>query len=386
MEQAMLRLIRHSIERDERQNRRCRLVHAVCMLQADDDAILTECRSMVRTWVLDESTRNNPLSRYASAWRLRHVIRSFRPDVVHARSTGAWFDATAATLAWSSARLLLSFHGRTHLRPLAWRRQCLNRWATRRSAAVLTVSRDAACMLQHEWNVLPQKLYTIPNGVDTQRFRPATDLNERRRIRQRLDLGPDHDVVICVANLMPIKGIDTLLQAWRQIDMADRPVCLLLVGDGPLRPSLVQLANQLCCRPAVRFLGHRNDVEQLLRAADLFVLPSRYEACSNVTLEAMASGLPVVACDVGGMRELITPDQTGWLVSPDSPQQLADTISAVLTDGPSRHRAGQAGRETVVRQFGIDSWTDQYAALYHVLSRRPQPQRANGMEGMVCAG
>jgi len=392
MECAMLRLIRHSIEQDDRLHRRRRLVHSVCVLQAEDDEMLNECRSLVRTWVLGKRKRNVRLKQYGAVRRLRRAIRCFRPDVVHARSTGAWFDATAATLRYKDVRLLLSFHGKTDVAQPSWRRRMLNRWTTSKADAVLTVSRDAARMMHDEWAVAIDKLHTIPNGVDTQHFRPADNADEVVRIRRQLGLRPTDHIAICVANLLPIKGIDVLLRAWRQVVMADRQAHLLLVGDGPLRSELEQLTAELQCTHTVRFLGHTDRAAELLRSADLFVLPSRYESCSNATLEAMASGLPVVASDVGGMRELVTPNTTGWLVPSESPGDLAHTLLTVLIHRSIRERIGQAARHDTVNRFSIDTCVEDYAALYRQLTdreltgHRVSCSPANRLEGVRCAG
>ena len=388
MERAMLRLIRHSNDQDDGANTCRRLVHAVCALRAEDDDMLAECRSAARTWVLDERDPGSRWRRYLAWRRLRKVIWSFRPDIVHARSTGTWFDAAAATFIGRRASLLLSFHGRTDLSRPGWRRRALNRWATRRADAVLALCGDAARMMQVEWHVPAAKIHVLPNGVDTRRFRPAAGINEILQARRRLDLHPEDHVVICVANLVPIKGLDVLLRAWRQVSMADRRARLLIAGEGPLRHQLEQLTLGLRCGTVVRFLGRVSDVEKVLRAADVFVLPSRSESSSNATLEAMASGLPVVACDVDGMRELVAPNHTGWLVPADAPERLAETLLAVLLDQPARQRVGQAAREAVIRQHRIDTWVAQYVALYRALSGEWRGERtpARRTEVAPCAG
>jgi len=380
MESGLVQLV-HASAQPGRQDG---IAHAVCVLRDGSDDLLAQCRSCVPTWVLGKGRQNNRRD-WRAWWRLRQVIRSFGPNVVHARSTGAWFDAAAATLGRKNVRLLLAFHGRTDLSPVGWRRRQLNRWATRRAHAVLAVSRESARMMRQDWGVALRKLRTIPDGVNTGEFQPAEGPEEVRRIRRQLDLQEKDHLAICVARLVPIKGIDLLLRAWRQVSMVDRSARLLIVGDGPLRGPLEQQAEELACNSTVRFLGHRRDVPQLLRAADLFVLASRYEGTNNAVQQAMATGLPVVACRVGGMPELLTPDRTGWLVPPEAPDRLAETILAALLHKLDRQRIGQAAREAALKDFDLDTWVNRYASLYRELAARPRLPAEPPTEDPICA-
>jgi len=368
MEWATVRLIRAFARRRGQDTRTDATAHGICVLQDGDDQLLAECRALAPTWVLDDQPRGAKTGRRWMCRPLREVIGVFGPDVVHARSTGIWFDAAAAMLGRNSPRLLLSFHGHTELSPLRWRRRMINRWATRRADAVLAVSREAARMMHREWGVPEHKLYTVPNGVDIRRFHPVDGAEPLRRVRDELDLAPGCHVVVCVANLLPIKAINVLLEAWRKVSMVDPNARLLLAGDGPLREELTLLAQRLRCGRTVRFLGSRPDVPALLQAADLFVLPSRYEGSSNAALEAMATAVPVVAFDVGGMRELIEPNRTGWLVPADQPHRFAETIVAALLDAPGRRRVGQAARKTIAEHYTTERWVDRYASVYHQIA------------------
>lgn len=364
MERATVNLIRGFSQQQVQDDETYATTHGVCVLQGGNDQLLAEFHSLAPTWVLDDRPCHSKPSRRWMRKAVGKIIDEFCPDIVHARSTGIWFDAATAMLGRRDIRLLLSFHGITHLEPLGWRRRQINRWATSRADAVLAVSSEAADMMHHQWGVPKHKLYTVPNGVDIHRFRPVDD-ETRNRIRCELDLEHDDHIVVCVANLLPIKTIDVLLEAWRKVSMVDPHARLLLAGDGPLRSELTSLAQHLRCASTVRFLGSRADVPQLLQAADLFALPSRYECSSNATLEAMASALPVIAFDAGGMRELIEPHHTGWLVALDQPHEFAQTMIAALLDRAGRQRIGQASRQTVVEHYSFERWVERYSAVYH---------------------
>jgi glycosyltransferase involved in cell wall biosynthesis len=334
------------------------------------------------TWVLGEA-EDDPNRGKCGTWlELRRVVRRFAPDIVHARSTGVWPDAVLATRGLKDVRLLLAFHGRTGLEPIGWRRRLINRFTTACADAVLSISHHAAREMIEQWNAEPSRMHVIPDGVNTRTFYPDSDGACRMRVRGILGLANDARVVICVANLLPVKALDMLLQTWRRVLKTDKSAQLLIVGDGPLKADLVALAHQLKCASNVRFLGRREDVPDLLRASDLFVLSSQYEGTSNAVQEAMATGLAVVATDVGGMRDLITSGRTGWLVPRSATDLLADQIQYAFANPTKRWQVGEAARQAVMQRFSMERWIEQYTALYrHMLDCPVEPS-----EGLACAG
>lgn len=380
MERAMLRLIERSCMQDGDTPGSSGILHGICVLNDIEDDLRDACPE-VPTWTLQA---RQSWVRYTSWRKLRKVVAEFGPDVVHARSTGAWFDAASSLAGTRRVKLLLSFHGRTTLDTPSLRRRLVDRWTTHRADSVLTVSHEAAGLLREELAIPSDKLTTIHNGVDTSRYFPAENHAEVTELRRRLDLPLGADLVICVANLLPIKSLDELIRCWRQVQMADPLARLLLVGDGPLRRELQTLVDASRCGQFIHFLGTREDIPLLLRASDLFVLPSRYEGCSNATLEAMASGLPVLACDVGGMREVVTHNRTGWLVRPGHGEGMVHSMLGALLDRCVRNRVGTAGRDAAVKHFGIDTWVARHAALYRRLAGL-RPVRRVRLEDSECA-
>jgi glycosyltransferase involved in cell wall biosynthesis len=359
----------------------CRITHGVCILRAADDRLWSQCKSMATTWVLGRRK-----TRDWTCWkRLRQVIRDFDPEVVEALSTGAWVDAARAIRGRRQTRLALTFHGQVDTASPGRLRRWLNRWAARKAAAIISVSKEAAERMARDWGIPASKLVALPNGVDVNRFRPAGDSDERGRIRQELGMPPAAKVAVCVANLMPIKSIDLLLDAWRQLPGDQRQARLLIVGDGPMREELQRLAERLQCADSVTFLGHREDVPALLRSADLFVVSSRYEACSIAILEAMATGLAVVATDVGGNRELVETGKTGWLVPPDRADLLASAVSAAFKDDHLRQRCGQNARTIATERHSLDECARRYATLFHSLLNPSGRLPAARMEDDGCA-
>jgi glycosyltransferase involved in cell wall biosynthesis len=260
----------------------------------------------------------------------------------------------ACSGAWSDFRLAQD-------RPLYGRRMALLRSVDR----FIVLNRESAAELQSlGLGEIPTVL--VPNGVDGRRFTPV-GAAERATIRSRLGVSLDDPVALFVGRLERRKGIDILLQAWTSLVRRPGAPRLLIAGTGKLAPW-VEEAQAQGLDGLVRFLGGRDDVADLYRAADLLVFPSRAEGCPNAVLEAMASGLPVVASDVAGNREVLGEDgKVGRLVPAETPGALADAVAALMTAPALRRELGTAGRARVLEQFDIQRVGARYLSLYEEL-------------------
>jgi L-malate glycosyltransferase len=205
----------------------------------------------------------------------------------------------------------------------------------------------------------------VPNGVDTDRFRPLPAA-DRERARVAMGVDPGTCVFGCVARLVEVKRHCDLLRAYARIDRA-RPSELWLIGDGPLREALEQQARDAGIGARVRFLGERRDIGTLLPLCDAFVLASRTEGMSNAVLEAMASGLPVVATAVGGQPELVEDGATGLLVPARSPVRLAVALEQLLHAPARSHLMGRRARERALERFSLHAMVAGFEQLYRRL-------------------
>jgi glycosyltransferase involved in cell wall biosynthesis len=237
------------------------------------------------------------------------------------------------------------------------------RFAYRAAHMVVANSAAAAAQLRRE-GVPPRKVRTISNGVDCDLFRPAP-ARAGQPIRR----------VVTVANLRPEKGHDTLLAAAARVVGARPDTEFLIVGEGAMRDALERRVRELGLSGRVRFLGERSDVAALLASSDVFVLPSRSEACPNSVLEAMAAGLPIVATRVGGVPELIESGATGLLVEADRPAELATALLDLMDQPQRAANLGRAAREAAERRFSFDRMVSTFEHLYlsELTSRASQP-------------
>jgi glycosyltransferase involved in cell wall biosynthesis len=209
------------------------------------------------------------------------------------------------------------------------------------------------------------RIRSIPNGVDTRRFVPTADA-DRRRQRRALGL-PPVPTALYAGRLAPEKGVDLLLDGWAQARRLGCLGFLCLVGDGPERGALERRARDLGILGAVRFVGATDDVGPWLRAADLFVLPSRQEGLSVALLEAMACGLAVVATDVGGTADAA--GDAAALVAPDA-AALAQAIASILDEPPRARELGGRARRRAVERFGILEVARRHLELYGEIAAR----------------
>ena len=305
--------------------------------------------------------------------RLVRQLRRLRPDIVHSRNWGA-LDAVPAARIARSPVVVHGEHGREATDPngLNPRRNRIRRWLAPMIDRYVAVSLDLGRWLTETVGISRGKVTTIHNGVDLRRF------GDVDREAGRAALGVDRDTVVLgtVGRLDPVKDQGRLLEAYARIPADAGRHCLVLVGDGPCRADLEARAAQPDLRGRVRLLGERSDVPHLLGGFDVFALPSIAEGISNTVLEAMASGLPLVATRTGGNPELVEDGVTGRLIPVGDTASLADALAAYVTDGHLRAVHGKAGRQRAVERFSVERMADRYRELYVDLSRRDDLRRA----------
>lgn len=292
--------------------------------------------------------------------RFLSVVREKSIDIIHAEDQYATiFGALAARL--TKARLICTRHNVVEeegkLRESI--RNRLQIRAANTSVRCIAVS-DAVAEAYHELSGMPRdRIVTIYNGIDLSPFEaPPT----RKQTRSDLGWAEDEQIIIFVAVVRADKGHDILFRAYPEIRASIPKTRLVLVGDGPHLAIRRREAQEF--GDHVQFLGHRDDVPNLLAAADLFVSPSRNEGLPTVLIEAGAAGLPVVATDVGGTREIVENDVTGFIVPPESPESLARAVIDALNGLPMKKRLGDAAVRRIQNNFTLRMQAERTARLY----------------------
>ena len=295
-----------------------------------------------------------------AAVRMADAVRDFRPDVIHAHNARVTAIAAAAALLAAPRRpppVLATFHG---VVPAEGRRAALLLRPARRVACV---SQDLADGLVAK-GVDRRRLAVVPNAVDLPC--PLT-LKRRSAIDRELGLAGTQ-VVSAVGRLVPQKAHERFLEAAALVRTLHPGTRFLVIGDGPLRPSLEEKAAQFGLERAAIFTGTRRDARDLIARSEIVVFTSRWEGLSMAALEALAAAVPVVAPDVHGMQELLG-GGAGLLVEP-SAASVACAICKLLEDGARRGEMGERGRELVRRRYSPELMVERYLELYGGLLRR----------------
>lgn len=227
---------------------------------------------------------------------------------------------------------------------------------------VISVSEETRLAYHHAANIRDEKSCVIYNGIDVNLFSP--NRQNRASILQEFDIPSDAIVLITVAVLRELKGIQYMIQAMPGVVSAKPNVYYLVVGSGEYAESLKDEAQKSGVSEHIIFTGARTDIPQLMSAGDLFVLPTLTEALPTVLAEAMASGLPILASSVGGVPEMVEDGINGKLIPPAHPDILANATLEMLNDMEALRKMGNAGRKIAEEKFNIKSQVAQLENLY----------------------
>jgi len=291
------------------------------------------------------------------------TLRAMGPAIVHTRNLAALEMAAPAWAAGVPVRIH-GEHGRDVDDPQGARAK--PRWVRRAYSPFVTqyiaLSRELENYLTARVGIGKRRVHLICNGVDATRFTPPEGG------RQRLEGSPFNDPALCVVGtvgrLQAVKDQVGLVKAFSLIAGRVPNLRLAIVGEGGMRSAIEAAIRDTGLASKVWLAGERADVPDVMRGFDIFTLPSIAEGISNTVLEAMASGLPVVATAVGGTPELVRDGETGALVPASAADALADALYALATD-PARIQAqGRAARRCIEAEFSLDAMVTRYGQLY----------------------
>ena len=307
-------------------------------------------------------------------WRFWRLLRKLKPALVHTRNIAS-LEMQALVFLMPGVKGVHGEHGRDiyDIGGENVRYRYLRRAISPFVDRFITVSQDLQAWLIDDVGIPARKIVQIYNGVDTGKFTPRPHIQDTPAA-----IEPESATVVhigTVGRLAAIKDQATLLKATHQFLQAQPGlrsfIKVTLVGDGPLMPELKQLATALHLDDIVTMAGNRDDIPQLLQQFDVFVLPSLGEGVSNTILEAMASGLPIIATAVGGNGELVSNGVNGLLTPAGDINALANALVDLVTDTQKRQAMGRASLGLVASGFSWSRTVEQYQAVYDSLINAP---------------
>lgn len=308
----------------------------------------------------------NPVADGRALWHLYRAIRRARVDIIHTHSSKAGFLGRLAARIAGASHIVHTPHGHVfegYFSPMVRSAFiALERAAARFTDRIITLSDgEARDHLRHGIG-RPEQFVTIPSGVDLDAVTAAPPVRP-------VSGGP---VIGAVARLVPIKGLQHLVDAAPQVLRHCAQARFLLVGEGEMRPALEEQARGLGLEDRITFTGYRPDAPSLLAGMDVFVLPSLNEGMGRVLVMAMALGKPIVATRVGGVPELLGDGEAGLLVPPGDPAALAEAVCSLLRDPTRAQGLGEAGRRRVHR-YSVEAMLDMLAKLYREVMAHGRP-------------
>ncbi|MCE5268502.1 MAG: glycosyltransferase [Planctomycetaceae bacterium] len=293
-------------------------------------------------------------------WQLKQHVARLRPDLIHTWMFAANAYGLAAAKAAGIANVIIA-------------QRCVDPWKSRLKLAIdramacrsraVVVNSDGVRDFYVQHGTPAERIRVIPNGV----VLPSPPDSTRRQLLAELGLPEGSRIIGWVGRLWPQKRLEDAIWAADLLKVIRHDVHLLVIGDGPQRDRLHRYREQVRIADRVHFLGQRSDVPRLMPHFDLLWSSSGYEGQSNAILEAMAAGVPVVATDIPGTRDLVLPGVTGYLVPVGSRAGLAKYAERLLNDSALAARLGAAARQRVEQEFSVQHMIDRHVALYREL-------------------
>lgn len=303
-------------------------------------------------------------------WGMTRTLRRRRVDLVHSH------EFVMATYGGAASRLLglphvITMHGsRRFAEP--WRRGAAMRWAVRKARGTAAVSRELATFMEHRLRLPPGCVQVVPNGIEITQ-------GDRTRTRESLGLTPEQILILAVGNLYPVKGHIVLLKslAGLRLRRPDLEFTLAIAGRGEEEENLRVFADSHDLGQRLMLLGYRQDVPDLLAAADIYVMPSISEGLPIALLEAMGAGKAIAASRVGSIPLVLGEGSAGLLAEAGNENSLAEALERLLDRPALRSELGREASARMKVEFGLDRMVDAYERLYTGPSSLHSPRDAD---------
>ncbi len=333
--------------------------------------------SGARHFIIPEIVRPiRPISDIISIIKLYRLIKKEKYDIVHTHTSKPGVTGRTAAILAGTPFLVHSSHGHIFkgffLSPVSWVLLQLDKFLSFFTDKIITLT-DCGRLEQIELKIAPpEKFEVVPSGIDIDRFAsppllPPNKGGVRGVLKEKklgLALDPESKVIGHVARLVPLKGHSDLLKATPQILKKYPKTVVLFVGDGPLREELKNEVNSLGISSNIKFLGHREDVDEIYHIMDILVLPSELEGMGRVILEAMAASCPVAATDIMGIPELVIDGKTGRLFPPRDPDKVARAVCSILENPEHTQKMVKNAFEMLKGKYDQKSMVKKIEAIY----------------------
>jgi glycosyltransferase involved in cell wall biosynthesis len=295
-----------------------------------------------------------------SFWlKMTLIVRNIKPETIHCQDLGMGIPGYLASKLLKRPYSVWGQGSDVYLPSFLSR--LLSKFVLRNADVAIALTEDMKKKMQ---NICDREILVIPNGIDLKNFQ---DLPPKHSIRKSLGIGINDEVILFVGRFRPEKGLKYLIYAMQIIKQKNVSARLMLVGEGPEENNLRQLVHQLNLN-SVTFVGQiaNEKVPQFMMAADIFMLPSLSEGLPNVVLEAMASGLPIVASKVGGLPEIIIEGINGFLVEPKNAEQIAEKVILLQSNDELRENISKNNKEKV-RGYSLNTVIENLEGAYQKL-------------------
>lgn len=309
---------------------------------------------------------------FAYLWRLWKLLRKLKPSITHTRNLAALETVVIAFLA-GVPRRVHSEHGwgMADLHGTNRKYRLLRRGMSQLVHRYIGLSKHIESYLHNDVGIPKAKLTQLYNGVDETRFNAESNKEKHKNLFPSGFITLDSIVIGTVGRMEPVKDQLALANAFirvHELSESERPnLRLVIIGDGELRAPIQKRLQEAGVSAQAWLPGSHDQVSALMQAMDIFVLPSRNEGISNTILEAMASGLPIVATRVGGNPELVVENETGVLVPADDPTALAGALLMYVNNPDQRSKQGRAGRARIEQYFKLEHMVNNYLSVYDSL-------------------
>ena len=285
-------------------------------------------------------------------WHLKKI----KPDIVHVQSIGIGIPAFLSKKILKKPYIVWGRGSDIYL-PDKFTKS-ISKLVLKNADAVIALTED---MKREIKKIYGRDIFVIPNGIDLNKFNNLS----KETLRKRLEIKEDEKIITFVGTLRIVKGVKYLIKAMKIIKQKSPDTKMMLVGDGEEREELESLVEELGLKERVKFIGRvqNEEIPQYMVASDVFVLPSLSEGFPVTVLEAMASGVPMIATNVGGLPEIIKDGENGFLVEPKNPEEIAEKVLLLLEDDKLRERISRNNKKKA-KGYSWDSAVEKLEEVY----------------------